>query len=326
MTLCGVRSTTTAVLLLICTLSLATPAGAQGGVKVGTLTCGESGSVGLILGSAKGLNCRFSGPNGDEHYVGTLSKIGVDIGFTAGGRIVWEVLAPTGVLGPGSLAGTYVGATASATIVVGVGANALIGGSGNTVALQPLSIEGNRGLNVAGGIGAITLAWRPGPRPAGFLPPSGYPHPAGADPYVAGPAYAPRPAGFMQACLQERQQFCGAIAPGGGRIIQCLRQHIAQASPGCGESLQGTARPAALPASAQPPAMPSPGTTPGFLKACAAERQQFCAGVSIGGGRVVECLQPHMTQLSLGCGNALQVMQAPRQNRAPSASPPTAQQ
>jgi hypothetical protein len=67
------------------------------------------------------------------------------------------VIAPTANLVPGALAGSYAGATASATVGVGVGANALIGGSNNTVALQPLSIEGNRGLNVAAGIGAITL-------------------------------------------------------------------------------------------------------------------------------------------------------------------------
>jgi hypothetical protein len=120
----GMRSATRAVLLLICALALATPARAQGGVKIGTLTCGVSGGVGFLVGSTKGLNCNFGGPNGYEHYVGTISKIGVDIGFTVGGVIVWEVFAPTGVLVPGSLAGSYAGATASATVVVGVGANA----------------------------------------------------------------------------------------------------------------------------------------------------------------------------------------------------------
>jgi len=71
--------------------------------------------------------------------------------------MVWGVIAPTANLAPGTLAGSYAGATASATVGVGVGANALVGGSGNTITLQPLSIEGNTGLNVAGGIGAITL-------------------------------------------------------------------------------------------------------------------------------------------------------------------------
>ena len=66
-------------------------------------------------------------------------------------------MAPTAVLAPGSLAGGYAGGTASATVGVGIGANALIGGSGNTIALQPLSLEGSTGLNVAAGIGAMTL-------------------------------------------------------------------------------------------------------------------------------------------------------------------------
>ena len=39
---------------------------------------------------------------------------------------------------------------ASATVGVGLGANVLVGGSGNSIALQPVSIEGTTGLNVAG--------------------------------------------------------------------------------------------------------------------------------------------------------------------------------
>jgi hypothetical protein len=73
--------------------------------------------------------------------------------------MVWAVLAPTSNPGPGSLAGTYVGVTGSAT--VGAGANVLVGGSGNSISLQPLSIEGNTGLNVAGGIAEMTLTFQP---------------------------------------------------------------------------------------------------------------------------------------------------------------------
>jgi len=244
-------------LLMLCLA--AAPARAQSGIKVGTLTCNESPSVGLILGSGKGLNCNFAGPNGYEHYVGSMTKIGVDIGFTAGGVIVWTVFAPTGVMVPGSLAGSYVGATASATIGIGVGANALIGGSGNTVALQPLSLEGNQGLDVSGGIGAITLAWRPGPgappayrypppaAAAPYPPPGGaapYPAPAAAAPYAPGAPYPAAPGAargrpVMQACAQARQQFCSGVVPGGGRIIQCLRSHAPQLSPPCSAALGG---------------------------------------------------------------------------------------
>jgi hypothetical protein len=76
--------------------------------------------------------------------------------------LLWTVLAPTTTLGPGALAGTFVGATASAAAGVGVGANVLVGGSGNTVSLQPVSISGGVGLNVAAGIASITLAFQPG--------------------------------------------------------------------------------------------------------------------------------------------------------------------
>ncbi len=136
-----------------------TPAAAQGGVRVGTLSCNEAGGWGFIFGSSKALHCTFSpGPGGHpEHYAGTISKYGVDIGYTRGGVLVWAVLAPTTNLAPGALAGSYGGATASATVGVGAGANVLIGGSNRTISLQPLSIEGNTGLNVAAGIGAITL-------------------------------------------------------------------------------------------------------------------------------------------------------------------------
>jgi Protein of unknown function (DUF992) len=135
-----------------------TPAQAQGGARVGTLSCNVAGGWGFIFGSSKALHCIFSHTGGAaERYTGTISKFGVDIGYTRGGVLVWAVLAPTTNLAPGALAGSFGGATASATVGVGAGANVLIGGSNRTISLQPLSIEGNTGLNVAAGIGAITL-------------------------------------------------------------------------------------------------------------------------------------------------------------------------
>ena len=138
--------------------AFATPAAAQGGVNVGNLTCNVSSGWGFVFGSSRALNCTFAGAGGRyEYYVGNIMKFGVDIGYTQGGVLIWTVIAPTAILAPGSLAGSYAGGTASATVGVGVGAHALIGGSGNTIALQPLSLEGNSGLNVAAGIGAIQL-------------------------------------------------------------------------------------------------------------------------------------------------------------------------
>ena len=138
--------------------AFATPAAAQGGVNVGNLTCNVSSGWGFVFGSSRALNCTFAGAGGRyEYYVGNIMKFGVDIGYTQGGVLIWTVIAPAANLVPGSLAGSYAGGTASATVGVGVGAHALVGGSNNTIALQPLSLEGNSGLNVAAGIGAIQL-------------------------------------------------------------------------------------------------------------------------------------------------------------------------
>jgi len=135
-----------------------TPAQAQSGVRVGTLNCNVASGWGFVIGSSRSLRCVFSGAGrAPEHYTGTISKFGVDIGYTKGGVLIWAVLAPTTNLAPGALAGNFAGATASATVGVGAGANVLIGGSNQSISLQPLSIEGNTGLNVAAGIGAITL-------------------------------------------------------------------------------------------------------------------------------------------------------------------------
>ena len=156
------RLTATLFAAIVGIAALAAPAAAQSAVKVGTLSCNVASGFGFIFGSSKALNCTYSGVGGQyEHYMGTITKFGADIGYTSGGVIVWTVIAPVAVMHPGAIAGAYAGGTASATVGVGVGANALIGGSNNTVALQPLSLEGNTGLNVAAGIAAITLTPAP---------------------------------------------------------------------------------------------------------------------------------------------------------------------
>ena len=133
------------------------------GVKVGSLTCNVASGWGFVFGSSKDLHCTFRGnrSGGGEHYVGSISKFGVDIGYTEGGVLVWGVFAPSSDIRPGALEGDYAGATASATVGVGLGANVLIGGLDKSIALQPLSVEGNKGLNVAAGVGAISLKSAP---------------------------------------------------------------------------------------------------------------------------------------------------------------------
>jgi uncharacterized protein DUF992 len=138
----------------------AAPADAEG-VQVGTLTCNSSGSVGFVFGSTTELGCTFSAPGRIEHYTGQISKFGVDIGYTRGGVLFWTVFAPTGQLRPHDLAGTYGGATAGATVGVGGSVNALIGGNGNTISLQPVSFQGNTGLNIAAGVASMTLTPAP---------------------------------------------------------------------------------------------------------------------------------------------------------------------
>ena len=132
------------------------------GVKIGSLTCNVASGWGFVFGSSKDLHCTFRGNRAHgEHYTGTISKFGVDIGYTDGGVLVWGVFAPSSDIREGALAGDYVGATASATVGVGLGANVLIGGLDKSIALQPLSVEGNKGLNVAAGVGAVTLKSAP---------------------------------------------------------------------------------------------------------------------------------------------------------------------
>ena len=141
---------------------IGTPAQAQGGVQVGVLTCNVASGFGFIFGSSRAVNCTFSPSAGPpQHYVGAINKFGVDIGYLQGGVIVWTVVAPTANIALGSLSGTYAGATGSATVGVGVGANVLVGGSGSSISLQPVSIEGSTGLNVAAGIAEISLTYQP---------------------------------------------------------------------------------------------------------------------------------------------------------------------
>lgn len=126
--------------------------------KVGTLSCDISGGIGLIVTSKKDVTCMFTPTAGGprEVYTGSIAKFGLDIGATSGGEMVWAVDAPTDRRF-GALAGTYTGATGEATVGVGAGANVLVGGSNRTVSLQPLSVQGQAGLNVAAGVAELRL-------------------------------------------------------------------------------------------------------------------------------------------------------------------------
>jgi Protein of unknown function (DUF992) len=130
----------------------------QSGVKAGTLTCDVEGGWGIVFGSSRDLKCTYDNGSGrSEHYTGHVDKFGVDIGYHAGGIVAWLVIAPTADIGKGALAGSYGGVTGGAAVGVGGAANVLVGGSKNTISLQPLSLEGITGLNVAAGLARIEL-------------------------------------------------------------------------------------------------------------------------------------------------------------------------
>jgi hypothetical protein len=131
----------------------------QSAVKAGTLNCDVSGGIGLIIGSHKTMSCRFDpvAPGWlPEAYSGSIGKLGIDLGATTRGQMVWAVFA-AGSPAPGALAGDYAGATAEATFAVGLGANVLVGGSHRSIALQPVSISGQTGLNLAAGVAVLRL-------------------------------------------------------------------------------------------------------------------------------------------------------------------------
>jgi hypothetical protein len=139
-------------------LPTSTSAYAADRTKVGTLTCDISGGIGVIIASKKTVTCMFTpsklGPR--EVYTGSITKFGLDLGATSGGEMVWTVFAPSNKK-YGALAGTYGGASAEATVGAGVGANVLVGGSNRTVTLQPVSVQGQTGLNLAVGVAGLEL-------------------------------------------------------------------------------------------------------------------------------------------------------------------------
>jgi hypothetical protein len=130
-------------------------------VQIGVLECRGGASVGFIVGSVTNLGCVLRGDGRrDEPYVATIRKVGLDLGITQETALAWAVFAPVERSGSGDLSGNYAGAQGSASVGVGLGANVLVGGSQNSVALQPLSLQGSTGLNVAAGLESLEL--RPG--------------------------------------------------------------------------------------------------------------------------------------------------------------------
>jgi hypothetical protein len=137
----------------------ATPAYSQGSsIRQGLLTCRTSASLGLIVGSRQRLRCQFKSDKGwTQNYTGAIGRLGLDLGVTAGGIMSWAVLTSTANIPSGALAGEFVGASGDVSVGVGVGANVLVGGTRKSVSLQPLSVEGQVGVNLALGVARMTL-------------------------------------------------------------------------------------------------------------------------------------------------------------------------
>ncbi len=149
------------LLAALALLPLTLPAQAQFGVKLGLLTCTIAGGSGFIVGSSKDMHCTFYPAFANlpqETYSGRINKYGIDVGATSGAVLQWYVLAPSQeVLAPHVLAGDYFGASAEATVAVGLGAHLLVGGGPQSIALQPLSVQAQTGLNMALAVGALQL-------------------------------------------------------------------------------------------------------------------------------------------------------------------------
>jgi hypothetical protein len=156
-----IKNGSTLAALALITL-LAAPAEAQnpgGWTQIGVLNCKLNPSIGFIIAGHQSMECGFAqaAPLPPQAYQGALNMVGLDIGFTAGGVLNWAVFAPTAGAPAGALAGEYVGASGDIGLGLGVGANVLVGGSGRTFALQPLSVEGSVSVNVALGVSALKL-------------------------------------------------------------------------------------------------------------------------------------------------------------------------
>ena len=148
--------------------SFATANAQQQRLQIGVLECEGGQNVGFVVGSVTTLQCVFQGEGRrPEAYLATIQRIGLDLGFTQQTRFSWAAYGPTTRIGRGGLGGRYGGVGANASVGVGFGGNFLLGGPANSYALQPISVQGQTGLNVAAGIAGIELqpvSVRGGPR------------------------------------------------------------------------------------------------------------------------------------------------------------------
>lgn len=144
--------------LLLGILSVTTVPSHGDVAKIGVLSCDVSKGVGEILARKQSLACQFKPDDGrPESYTGHIDEYGVEIGKVDQGHLIWAVASAMHGVPKGALAGKYVGVGAGAALGVGAGANALVGGSNRSFSLQPLSVDGETGINIAMGVVSVTL-------------------------------------------------------------------------------------------------------------------------------------------------------------------------
>ena len=145
-------------------LAAMAPAAALAGEQVGVLECHLSGNGIAVLIENQALDCVYEDEiagGKPQHYIGKLTKVGANIGVNGPGDLVWGVVAETNELAPGALAGDYAGPEASLRVGVGAGGAILVGGSNNTVSLQPFNVEGGEGLGLSAGAENVSLTFVP---------------------------------------------------------------------------------------------------------------------------------------------------------------------
>lgn len=130
--------------------------------QFGGLTCSriEGSGFNIVIYSKADVRCIFKGSAGTEQwYVGNTGvAFGVDLKWKKSETIALGVLSSTMKFEPEGdfLSGYYAGAKADAALGVGAGVAILLGGSEDTVALQP-AVTGGTGVGIAAGLGYLEI-------------------------------------------------------------------------------------------------------------------------------------------------------------------------
>jgi Protein of unknown function (DUF992) len=127
-------------------------------MRAGVLECEGRRTTGKLVMSQARLHCVFrSDGRQPERYVAKVRRYGVDLGLTDETRMAWAVNAPINDFGRSELRGRYGGLSANAAALFGFGGSFLLRGSDRAAALQPISLQGQTGLNLAAGVTEVEL-------------------------------------------------------------------------------------------------------------------------------------------------------------------------